>query len=134
MPEYEARFMELLRYAPHLNTEKLKVNRFVFGLKQQPVRKGKDSDASKLARCCPKIPHSRGGAYQWGSDPDPSETCRTGFIWYAAAADVSETYDRISWFPEGIHFCCTLTVVASTADTLSRTTTAVAASLAAAAV
>ena len=32
MPEYEARFMELLRYAPHLNTEKLKVNRFVFGL------------------------------------------------------------------------------------------------------
>ena len=32
MPEYEARFMKLLRYAPHLNTEKLKVNRFVFGL------------------------------------------------------------------------------------------------------
>jgi hypothetical protein len=32
MPEYEARFMELLQYAPHLNTEKLKVNRFVFGL------------------------------------------------------------------------------------------------------
>jgi hypothetical protein len=32
MPEYEARFMELLRYAPHLNTEKLKVNRFMFGL------------------------------------------------------------------------------------------------------
>ena len=30
--EYEARFMELLRYAPHLNTEKLKVNRFMFGL------------------------------------------------------------------------------------------------------
>ena len=25
VPEYEARFMELLRYAPHLNTEKLKV-------------------------------------------------------------------------------------------------------------
>ena len=32
MPEYEARFMELPQYAPHLNTEKLKVNRFVFGL------------------------------------------------------------------------------------------------------
>jgi hypothetical protein len=31
VPEYEARFMELLRYAPHLNTEKLKVNRFVLG-------------------------------------------------------------------------------------------------------
>jgi hypothetical protein len=32
VPEYEARFMELLRYAPYLNTEKLKVNRFVLGL------------------------------------------------------------------------------------------------------
>jgi hypothetical protein len=31
VPEYEARFMELLWYALHLNTEKLKVNRFVFG-------------------------------------------------------------------------------------------------------
>ena len=26
--------MELLWYAPHLNTEKLKVNRFVFGLNE----------------------------------------------------------------------------------------------------
>jgi hypothetical protein len=33
MPEYEARFMELLRYTPHLNREKLKVNKFMFGLK-----------------------------------------------------------------------------------------------------
>jgi hypothetical protein len=32
MPVYEARFMELLRYAPHLNTEKLNVNKFVFEL------------------------------------------------------------------------------------------------------
>jgi hypothetical protein len=32
VPEYEAHFMEFLRYAPHLNTEKLKVNRFLFGL------------------------------------------------------------------------------------------------------
>jgi len=30
--EYEARFMEFLRYALHLKTEKLKVNKFVFGL------------------------------------------------------------------------------------------------------
>jgi hypothetical protein len=29
---YEAHFMELLWYAPHLNTEKIKVNRFMFGL------------------------------------------------------------------------------------------------------
>jgi hypothetical protein len=32
MPEYEAHFMELLWYAPHLNIEKLMLNRFVFGL------------------------------------------------------------------------------------------------------
>ena len=32
VPKYEACFMELLRYAMHLNTEKLKVNMFVFGL------------------------------------------------------------------------------------------------------
>jgi hypothetical protein len=32
VPEYEARFMELLRYAPHLNTERLKVNSIVLGL------------------------------------------------------------------------------------------------------
>jgi hypothetical protein len=32
VPEYEDLFMELLRYSPHLNTEKLKVNNFVFGL------------------------------------------------------------------------------------------------------
>jgi hypothetical protein len=32
MPDYEARFMELPRYAPHLNNEKIKVNKFVFGL------------------------------------------------------------------------------------------------------
>jgi hypothetical protein len=32
VPEYEACFMELCRYAPHMNTEKLKVNKFMFGL------------------------------------------------------------------------------------------------------
>ena len=32
VPEYEACFMELLRYALHLNTKKLKVNRFLSGL------------------------------------------------------------------------------------------------------
>jgi hypothetical protein len=30
--EYEAIFMELLRYTSHLNTEMLKVNKFVFGI------------------------------------------------------------------------------------------------------
>jgi hypothetical protein len=32
VPEYEACFMELLRYSLSLNTEKLKVKKFVFGL------------------------------------------------------------------------------------------------------
>jgi hypothetical protein len=32
VPEYAAHFMDLLRYALHLDTEKLKVNRFMFGL------------------------------------------------------------------------------------------------------
>jgi hypothetical protein len=32
VPEYKARFMELLWYALHLNIQKLKVNRFVFSL------------------------------------------------------------------------------------------------------
>jgi len=31
VPKYEACSMELLRYAPHLNTKKLKVNKFMFG-------------------------------------------------------------------------------------------------------
>jgi hypothetical protein len=30
--EYEARFVELLRYDPHLNIEKLKLNKFLYGL------------------------------------------------------------------------------------------------------
>jgi hypothetical protein len=30
MPKYEAHFMELLWYAPHLNTKKVKVNKFIF--------------------------------------------------------------------------------------------------------
>jgi hypothetical protein len=32
VPEYEEHFMEMLQYDPHLNTKKLKVNKFVFGL------------------------------------------------------------------------------------------------------
>jgi hypothetical protein len=39
VPQYEARFMELLRYAPHLNIEKLKVNKFVFALTSTFMRR-----------------------------------------------------------------------------------------------
>jgi hypothetical protein len=31
--DYETIFMELLRYAPHLNTKKLEINKFMTGLK-----------------------------------------------------------------------------------------------------
>jgi len=32
VPEYEDKFMELLRYAPLMNMEKLKINKIVFGI------------------------------------------------------------------------------------------------------
>jgi len=32
VPEYKTKLMEILRYAPHLNTENLKVKHFVFRL------------------------------------------------------------------------------------------------------
>jgi hypothetical protein len=32
VPRYDARFVELLRSDPHMNTEKLNVNKFVIGL------------------------------------------------------------------------------------------------------
>jgi hypothetical protein len=37
--EYEAHFMELIWYSPHLNTDKLKVKRFLFGLNFNILRK-----------------------------------------------------------------------------------------------
>jgi hypothetical protein len=39
------------------------------------------------------------------------------------ASDTSQTYARISWLPEGIHFHYTSVTDASAADTLSGTTT-----------
>jgi hypothetical protein len=132
VPEYEARFMELLRYAPHLNTEKLKVNRFVFGLNGSLRAKVRILMPQTLHDAVQKALIAEEELVSGGSDQDPSETCRTGFIWYAAAADASETYAGISWFPEGIHVHYASTTAASAADTLPRTTAAAAASPAAA--
>jgi hypothetical protein len=128
VPEYEARFMELLRYAPHLNTEKLKVNRFVFGLNGSLRAKVRILMPQTLHDAVQKALIAEEELSQWGSDQDSSETCRAGFIWYAAAADASETYDGISWVPEGIHVHYTSTTAASAADALPRTTAAAAAS------
>jgi hypothetical protein len=46
-PKYEARFMELLRYAPHMNTEKLKFNKFFSALTSTFVQ-GEDPNASDV--------------------------------------------------------------------------------------
>jgi hypothetical protein len=58
-----------------------------------------------------------------GVRPGLHETSRAGFIWSTAASDTSQTYARISWLLEGIHFHYTLVTDASAADTLSGTTT-----------
>jgi hypothetical protein len=152
VPEYEACFMDLLRYGPHLNTEKIKVNWFVLGLNgnlrakvrifmprtlHNAVQKALIAEEELISggqTRTPASPHSRGGAYQWGSDQDSSETSRAGFIWSTVAPDTSETYAGISWLPEGIHFHYTPMTTASIADTLSGTIALVAALLAAATV
>jgi hypothetical protein len=54
VPESEARVMALLRHAPHLNPEKLKVNRFVLGLNSSMRAKVYYLEASNLARCRPE--------------------------------------------------------------------------------
>jgi hypothetical protein len=43
--------MEFLRYAPHLNTEKLKVNKFVFGLNYNIRAKVRILMPQNFARC-----------------------------------------------------------------------------------
>ena len=68
MPEYEARFMELLWYAPHLNTENLKVNRFVFGLNGSLRAKVTILMPETLHDVVQKALIAQGGSYQWGSD------------------------------------------------------------------
>ena len=39
VPEYEMRFMELFRYVPHLNIERFKVNKLVYGLNRNIIKK-----------------------------------------------------------------------------------------------
>jgi hypothetical protein len=49
VPESEARVMALLRHAPHLNPEKLKVDRFVLGLDSNMHAKVYYPEAANLA-------------------------------------------------------------------------------------
>jgi hypothetical protein len=128
VPEYEARFMELLWYAPHLNTEKLKVNRFVFGLNGSLRAKVRILMPQTLHDAVQKALIAEEELISGGQTRTPARPAGTGFIWYTAAVDTSETYAGVSWLPEGIHFCYTTTVVASAADNLSRTTVATTAS------
>jgi hypothetical protein len=107
VPEYEARFMELLRYAPHLNTEKLKVNRFVFGL-----------NSSLRAKVRILMPQTLHDAVQKALIAEEElisggQTRRAEFIGGAATSgrdqrgsdqdSYAATFAGSSWLPEGIH-------------------------------
>jgi hypothetical protein len=72
VPEYKACFMELLWYAPHLNTKKLKVNRFLFGLNVSIHAKVRIMMPQTLHDVISEGPHSRGGYYQWGQRRTPT--------------------------------------------------------------
>jgi hypothetical protein len=95
VPEYEARFMELLRYALHLNTEKLKVNRFVFGLNDSLRAKVRILMPQTLHDAVQKALIAEEELISGGQTRTPVETSRAGFIWNAAAPDTSETYAGI---------------------------------------
>jgi hypothetical protein len=80
VPEYEAHVMELLWYAPHLNTKKLKVNRFVFGLNSNICEKVRIMMPHTLHDVIQKALIVEENIIQWESDQDSSETNREGVI------------------------------------------------------
>jgi hypothetical protein len=82
------RFMELLRYAPHLNTTKLKVNKFMFGLNV--------SIHEKVRILMPQMLHDVVQKtlifeedLQRGSEKDSDKTCREGNIWCVAKSSTN---------------------------------------------
>jgi hypothetical protein len=89
VPEYEAHFMELLRYAPHLNTEKLKVNRFLFGLNVNIRAKVRILMPQTLHDVVQKALIAEEELISGGSEQDSSETSRAGVIWCATTSDTS---------------------------------------------
>jgi hypothetical protein len=103
VPEYEARFMEFLWYASHLNTKKLKVNRFVFSLNGNLHAKVRILMPQTLHYAIQKALIVEEELIR-GSEKDSSETDKVGVIWCATASDTSQTYTQISWLPERIHF------------------------------
>jgi hypothetical protein len=80
MPEYEAHFMELLRYAPHLNTEKLKVNTFMFGLNVNIRAKVRILMPQTLHDVVQKALIAEEELINGGQRRTPSETSGTGVI------------------------------------------------------
>jgi hypothetical protein len=134
VPEYEACFMELLWYAPHLNTEKLKVNRFVFGLNGSLRAKVRILMPQTLHDVVQKALIAEEELISGGQTRTPVRPAGQGSSGTPTASDPSETYAGISWLPERIHFHYTPMTATSAADTLSGTTTSTAASLAATAV
>jgi hypothetical protein len=83
MPEYEAHFMELLRYAPHLNTEKLKVNKFMFGLNVNIRAKVRILMPQTLHDVVQKALIAEEELISGGQRRTPARPVRTGVIWCA---------------------------------------------------
>jgi hypothetical protein len=123
VPEYEARFMELLRYAPHLNTEKLKVNKFVFGLNFNIRVKVRILMPQTLHDAVQKALIAEEELTKWGSGKDSCKTDWTDDIRCATTSDTSQTYIRVSRYVERIHVHDTMMTDSSAEDSLQRTTT-----------
>jgi hypothetical protein len=89
VPEYEAYFMEILRYDPHLNTEKLKVNKFVFGLNVRIRAKVRIFMPQTLHDVVQKALIAEEELISRGQSRTPMRPAWTGVIWCTIASDTS---------------------------------------------
>jgi hypothetical protein len=81
--------MELLRYAPHLNTEKLKVNKFVFGLNVNIRAKVRILMPQTLHDVVQKALIAEEELISGGQRRTLCETDGTGDIWCATTSDTN---------------------------------------------
>jgi hypothetical protein len=122
--------MELLQYALHLNTEKIKVNRFVFSLNGNIRAKVRIQMPQNLHDVIQKALIAEEELISGGH----SRTLARLVGKVSSCAQQHQTPAMISWLPEGIHFHYTLVTNALTKDTLSGTTPSATTSIIAAAV
>jgi hypothetical protein len=128
VPEYKACFMELLWYALHLNTEKLKVNWFMFGLNGILHAKVRILMPQTLHDVVQKALIVEEELISGGQTRTPARPVGQGSSGTLQHQTLVRHTTGISWLPEGIHFHYTPTTTASAADTLSGTTASAAAS------